>query len=338
MLEVTQQIRELHGCAPDSIPEEVLRSSEPLVLRGLAADWPLVEAAKKSAKDARSYIRQFDSGDPLTVFKGNSGTDGRIFYNSDFSGFNFDALRLSLSDVFASLDTPEQDGEPPMLYVGSTMIDKWLPGFREENDLKLAQREPIASIWMGNRSRIAAHYDVPTNIACSVAGRRRFTVFPPNQLKNLYVGPLDFTPAGQPISLVDFVKPDYDQFPQFRDALKVAQVVELEPGDALLIPSMWWHHVEALDSFNVLVNYWWRDTPAYLGPPINALQHAMMSLRDLPPAQREAWKQIFDHYVFDQKEEHIQHIPKQVRGVLNTMDEPLARNIRKLLLSKFKQN
>ena len=68
-------------------------------------------------------------------------------------------MRLSLSDVFASLDTPEQDGEPPMLYVGSTMIDKWLPGFREENDLKLAQREPIASIWMGNRSRIAAHYD-----------------------------------------------------------------------------------------------------------------------------------------------------------------------------------
>jgi hypothetical protein len=39
--------------------------------------------------------------------------------------------------------------------------------------------------------------------------------------------------------------------------LEVAQEVELVPGDALFIPRDWYHHVEALERFNVLVNYWW---------------------------------------------------------------------------------
>ena len=337
LLEITQQIKELHGCRPNSIPEDVLNSSEPQVLRGLVADWPLVAAANKSAEQAIEYIGQFDSGHLLTAFKGEPEIEGRVFYNSDYSGFNFETLRLTLGEVFDSLNKEAIGEQAPMLYVGSTMIDRWLPGFREQNDLGLAEQSPIVSIWMGNRSRIAAHYDFPTNIACCVAGRRRFTLFPPDQLDNLYVGPLDFTPAGQPISLVDFSKPDYAQFPRFRQALESAQVAELGPGDALLIPSMWWHHVEALEDFNVLVNYWWRNTPAYMGPPLNALQHAIMSLRDLPAEQRAAWRQIFDHYVFDQNEQTIEHIPEHIRGVLERMDEESARTIRILLLNKLKQ-
>ena len=85
-------------------------------------------------------------------------------------------------------------------------------GFRAENDINLHAQTPLASLWIGNQSRVAAHYDFPTNIACSVAGHRRFTLFPPEQLENLYVGPVDFTPAGQPISTVDFAQPDYADF------------------------------------------------------------------------------------------------------------------------------
>ena len=150
-----------------------------------------------------------------------------------------------------------------LIYVGSTNVDNWLPGFRAENDINLHAQTPLASLWIGNQSRVAAHYDFPTNIACSVAGHRRFTLFPPEQLENLYVGPVDFTPAGQPISTVDFAQPDYAKFPRFKDALRHARVADLEPGDAILVPSMWWHHVEALESVNVLVNYWWRRTFFY---------------------------------------------------------------------------
>ena len=178
----------------------------------------------------------------------------------------------------------------PALYVGSTEIDGFLPPFRAANDLPFGDRAPLASIWLGNRTTIAAHYDLPDNLACVVAGRRRFTLFPPEQLPNLYVGPLDLTPAGQPISLVDMAHPDLARHPRFAQALDHAQVAELEPGDALFIPSMWWHQVESLEPFNVLVNYWWRQSAAYLDSPIVALMAALLTLRDLPAHQRETWR------------------------------------------------
>src|SRR5690606_1306790 len=178
-------------------------------------------------------------------------------------------------------------------------------GFRGENDLGMGDRQPLVSIWLGNRTRIAAHHDLPDNIACVVVGHRRFTLFPPEQLPNLYVGPLDFTPAGQAISLVAFVRPDLQRFPKFAEAVKHAQVAELGPGDAIFIPSMWWHHIEALDTFNVLVNYWWRQNPAWMDTPMNALMLAIMTVRELPPEQRAIWQDVFRHYVFEPGEVKI---------------------------------
>ncbi len=335
MLEINSQVKEILNCRADAIGPEILNASQPLVLRGLVADWPIVIAANTSATAASEYLHGFDSGKPLTAMVGDAAIKGRLFYNSDLSGFNFDYKRMRLAEVLAQLSQYAVASETPTLYVGSTNIDNWLPGFRQHNDLNLADQNPIASIWIGNRSRISAHYDFPTNIACSVAGRRRFILFPPEQLDNLYVGPLDVTPAGQPISLVDFSAPDYQRFPKFRQALESAQMVELEPGDAILIPSMWWHHVEALDDFNVLVNYWWRSTPHYLGGPLNVLQHAILGLRDLPPEQRDVWQQLFDYYIFNPQAESVEHIPEHARGVLNPIDAETAKRLRSMLAQKL---
>ena len=332
-----QIIQEINVSRADSLSTDILDSSHPIILRGIAKQWPVVVAAKKSAEHVLDYLRQFNTDEPLIVFRGDSKDDGRVFYNSDITGFNFEVESMPLSQLFMQLKKSLDQPESPMLYVGSTMIDKWLPGFRVENDLVFEKYQSLASIWMGNKSRIAAHYDFASNVACCVAGRRRFTLFPPEQLENLYVGPLDFTPAGQPISFVDFKQPDFEKFPKFRIALESAIEVELEPGDALLIPSMWWHHVEALESFNVLVNYWWRSSPRYLGSPLNVLQHAVMGLRDLPPEQRAIWKNLFEYYVFEPKDENFEHIPKHARGVLDEISEHKASDIRNLLISRLKR-
>ena len=332
-----QVIQEINVSRADSLSTDILDSSHPIILRGIAKQWPVVVAAKKSAEHVLDYLRQFNTDEPLIVFRGDSKDDGRVFYNSDITGFNFEVESMPLSQLFMQLKKSLDQPESPMLYVGSTMIDKWLPGFRVENDLVFEKYQSLASIWMGNKSRIAAHYDFASNVACCVAGRRRFTLFPPEQLENLYVGPLDFTPAGQPISFVDFKQPDFEKFPKFRIALESAIEVELEPGDALLIPSMWWHHVEALESFNVLVNYWWRSSPRYLGSPLNVLQHAVMGLRDLPPEQRAIWKNLFEYYVFEPKDENFEHIPKHARGVLDEISEHKASDIRNLLISRLKR-
>jgi hypothetical protein len=266
---------------------------------------------------------------------GEPGHRGRIFYNDDLSGFNFQAVPARLDKVLDEIRGQSHAESPAGVYMGSTSVDDVLPGFRSENDIELEGFEPLVFIWMGNRSRIAAHHDLPDNIACCAAGRRRFTLFPPGEIANLYPGPIDFTPAGQTISMVDFEEPDFERFPRFRKALEQAQVAELEPGDAVYIPSMWWHHVEGQDDLNVLVNYWWRPVPAWMDTPANVLEYALLAMRDLPRKEREAWRSIFDFYVFDFEEDSVAHIPEERRGMLAPMDDTLARTLRAQLLRKL---
>ena len=330
-----EPIREIDAGDPGVLSDALLTSTEPVVLRGLVARWPLVRAAIASFDSADAYLRRFYRDATVTAMLGAPDIGGRFFYNQDFTGFNFAPVRARLDAVLAELRGHLRDDVPPAIYVGSTTIDTCLPGLRAENDIDLGSRDALASIWIGNRTRIAAHYDLPDNIACVAAGRRRFTLFPPEQVDNLYIGPLDLTPAGQPISLVDFHQPDLHRFPKFADAMRHARVAELAPGDALFIPSMWWHHIEALSPFNVLVNYWWRQSPNYMDTPINALMHALMSVRDLPPGQRRAWQGLFKRYVFEADAETAAHIPPHARGVLNPLDDAAVRALRAQLLKRM---
>jgi hypothetical protein len=328
-------IREISGVDPRALPDSVLESREPLVLRGLAADWPLVRAGLESPRAARDYLLRHYQQATVAVFLGLPEIEGRFFYTEDLTGINFRPAMIKLDTVLDEILRHVDAERPPSLYVGSTTIDTCLPDFRRDNDFNFGGREPLASIWIGNRSRIAAHHDLPDNLACVAVGHRRFTLFPPDQLPNLYIGPLDFTPAGQPISLVDFRKPDFAKYPRFATALEHAQVAELGPGDALFIPSLWWHHIESLDALNVLVNYWWRQSPDYLDSPILALLHAIMSVRDLPEEQRRTMEQMFQHYVFAPGDHTAAHIPEPARRVLAPMNADRVREMRAYLLSRL---
>jgi len=333
MLNITNKVKERKNCSYASLTDDVLSSSEPLILRGLIDDWPLVKKGRETDQAADAYLRQYYNQNPVHLMSGEPSMGGRFFYNHDLSGFNFQRENTTLSSVLDKINGQALQPNPASYYVGSTSINHILPGFREHNDIPPLKDKPLVSIWIGNQSRIAAHYDVTDNIAAVAVGKRRFTLFPPDQLENLYIGPLDFTPAGQPASLVDFHQPDLKRFPKFREALKSAQVAELNAGDALFIPSMWWHHVEALSKFNILVNYWWRQVGHHLGAPADALDHALLSIRDLPPEQRKAWRNIFEHYVFEPQPN--EHIPAQRRGSLGPTDKTLARQLRAQLVNKL---
>ncbi len=332
-LENLASVEVLEGCEPQSIPDEVFGSDVPVLLKGLVADWPAVAHCNGSLEDAYLYVNRFWTGEPVTVYFTEEDIGGRFFYNDDFTEFNFQSGTAKLNNVFQKLDENAKSGAPDSIYIGSTAVDRWLPGFRKENDIKIPDDDVLVSFWMGNHTRVSAHFDFPDNVACVVAGRRRFTLFPPDQVENLYVGPLDKTPSGQAISVVDFSNPDFERFPKFREALKAALTYELEPGDAIFIPSMWWHHVESMSHFNLLVNYWWWSSPVSMGAPTTALLHAILSVRSLPKRQREAWKKLFDYYVFDADESVYEHIPEPGRGCLAPLDDEGARQLRAQILN-----
>lgn len=331
-------MRTLEGLQPDALPLAALvAAGEPVVLRGIARDWALVQAGLRSPQDALAYLRGFDAGLPVQYSFGGPEIEGRPFYNDDFTQLNFEVRRGLLTQVLDEIADTFDAPKPPTYYVASLLIERALPGFAQANDAGLAGQgiDASASIWIGNRVTASCHYDTPDNLACCAVGRRRFTLFPPEQIDNLYPGPLEPTPGGQVVSVVEFERPDFERHPRFRDALASAQTAELEPGDAIFIPSMWWHHVRSLEPFNVLVNYWWRSVPSFLSSPLPALQHAMWALRDLPEREKKAWAKIFEYYVFGPGERAGQHLPDAARGELAPFDEMQARRTRAQLLGRL---
>jgi Cupin-like domain len=312
------------------------KADAPFVVRGLAADWPLVAAGKRSTGEARAYLLGKHRDVPFTVAVGTAAGEARIFYDHAMA-MNFRTLRGRLSDIFADIEAAEGDPAAPPIYVASTDVHDYFDGLHAENHVALGERRCRAGIWIGTCTRIAAHNDFPDNLACVAVGRRRFTLFPPDQFCNLYLGPLDNTPAGRAVSMVDFAAPDFAAHPKFRDALAYAQVAELGPGDAIFIPSMWYHHVEGLSAFNVLVNYWWRETPGWLGQPEDALHHALLAIRDLPADEKARWRALFDHYVFANGDDVTEHLPEGTRGILDPLTPETASRIRDYLLRQLSQ-
>lgn len=335
-------VRRLAGVSPEAIPwDELFAAGQPVVLESLAADWPLVRAGLAGGpQGAADYLRQFATPAPLTVFCAPPETRGRFHYNADLTGLNFVTERLPLADVLDRIVAASGVEQAEAIYVGSTDLDQFLPGFRSQNQLPLdhadfAVKPVIASLWLGTRTTAAAHYDMSHNLACSLVGQRRFTLFPPDQVANLYPGPLEPTPGGQVVTMVDFAAPDLIRYPRFATAMAAAQVADLSPGDVLYYPALWWHQVDATGPLNAMVNYWWNPVAAHIDTPQNTLLHALLSLRDRPQGEKEAWAALFDYYVFGDKAQAGEHLPAHARGPLGPMDDMTARRLRAQLLNRL---
>lgn len=338
-MQVERRTREIEVEAPDAVPyAELLEAGQPTIIKGLASHWPLVQ--KQTPRLAADYLGSFYQGRPVVVFIARPELKGRFGYTPDATQLDFKSDRGSLHDYLDLILAHLDDGEAESWYMGSTDVDLFLPGFRKGNDLVLnhpmfESNPPMVSAWIGNRTTALAHHDMSHNIACCLVGRRRFVLFPPEQVANLYPGPLEPTPGGQVVTMTDIDAPDFERFPRLRDALAAAEVAMLEPGDALFYPAMWWHQVNALESFNVMVNYWWNTVPDYMDTPQNTLLHGLLSLRDRPEQEKRAWRAMFDYYVFGEAGRAAAHLPEAARGNLAPLDDIKARRLRAYLLRRL---
>jgi hypothetical protein len=313
-------IARLRNVDREAFHREVVPRGEPVVLEGLVRDWPAVRAAVDSPEAGCAYLARLDAGTEADAVLVPAGLGGRMFYEAGLGDFNFARRKLSVSAVLQQLARYSHFEAPPSVALQCAHISECLPAFEAANAMPLLDADVHPRLWLGNAFLTPAHIDELDNLACVVGGRRRFTLFPPEQVRNLYIGPLDFTPAGAPVSLVSLKSPDFERFPRFREALAAARTADLEPGDALFIPAVWWHHVESFDVVNILVNYWWQQASAVQGErvsPTKALLHALLSIRHLPPAHREGWAAVFSHFVFDA--DAAAHIPDERQGVLKPL-------------------
>ena len=308
------------AAAPPTLADMV-GACRPVALRGLVADWPAVRAARASPAALKAYLARFSRPVTVEAFVGPPQIRGRYFYAEAMRGFNFERQPTSFPDAVEMVAQAAEVGDGPSVYVGSVPTQACMPGFAEENVLPLLPATVGPRIWLGTASNVSCHYDTLDNIACVVAGRRRFTLYPPETVGSLYVGPIDNTMAGQPVSLAASAAPGEGPFPDFDKVRDQAVVIDLEAGDALYMPKLWWHRVEATAPFNALVNYWWDATSAGADAPYASLLLAMIAISERPEGERRAWRAFFDHYVFRPEGHPLRHLPEERHGLLG----PLAR-------------
>lgn len=325
-----QPIREWSNVTRDLFAAEIRPLRQPAVLRGLKSDWPLVKAGLQSSKAAVDYLLKFYKDQPVSMISVPPEEKGRIFYNKAMNGYNFGRSNANMREVLRGLLKFEGEAAVPAVALQAVEAPYILPGFDDEQPMEVVPG--IASkLWISNAAHVAPHYDLQENIACVAVGRRRFTLFPPEQLPNLYVGPMENTPGGAPVSLVALADPDLETYPRFAQALSAAQSAELEPGDAVYIPYMWWHGVQSLAPFNVLVNYWWNDHPARSQiHPSTAMALAWITFMDMPAEHKERWRAMFDHYVFSEGKA-MEHLPEHARGVLGELSDQQIARVKQML-------
>lgn len=314
---------------------EIVSSNEPAVIRSLVGDWACVDKGRNAA-DLCRYLEGLDKGVPVYTIAASPDAGGRFFYSDDLKGLNFKRGQIPLPQVLSQLLAQLDDEQAHSIAVQSLPVRDVLPDFEARNPMTLLDASVAPTMWIGNRGKVAPHYDVHRNIACVVAGRRRFTLFPPDQAANLYPGPILGAPGGVPISLVDIWDPDYDKFPLYADALDTAQEAVLEPGDAIYIPAVWWHAVESLEAVNVLVNYWWGGITDNHVSPNDSLLHAMLTISNLDEEQRLAWRDYFEYYVFRTGVDPGAHLPEGLDDIVTSLSPDQVDSVKQFLAEKLK--
>ena len=322
---------------PASFEREVMAAGQPVVMRGLCAHWPAVAAANRSPEALRGELARHATARQGQAFKGRRDIGGRYFYKGEaLDGFNFERVNLTVLEAFDEILASASDPARDTFYMGSLAADIFLPGFARDHTVPMLAPRVVPRLWIGNASNVSCHYDSTDNIACVVAGRRRFTLYPPDTIGDLYVGPIDNTMAGQPVSMAAAAQPGDPRFPRFAAAQKRALTVDLAPGDALYLPKLWWHQVEATGPFNALVNYWWDGFASGPDNPQIAMMLAMIAIADRPPAERAAWRAYFDHYVFRLDGHPLAHLPASQHGMLGPLAGGLYGRIRAMLMQMLR--
>lgn len=124
-------------------------------------------------------------------------------------------------------------------------------------DLDPKAREENMNIWIGAAGVSAAcHYDAYDNINVQLYGRKQWNLYSPTNHTELSLYPFLHFHHAQ--TQVDVEQPDLDLFPNFKDAIRYEGVTE--PGEALYLPSSWFHNVITLNT-SINVNSWVK-TPA----------------------------------------------------------------------------
>ncbi len=105
--------------------------------------------------------------------------------------------------------------------------------------VKFFKRLPVLFVG-GEGGKVVMHYDMDlaNNFHFNFAGTKRVLIFPPEETKFLYKVPYSIVS----MEIIDMDNPDLEKYPALLKAKGFEAI--LKHGDALFIPSKWWHFIK----------------------------------------------------------------------------------------------
>lgn len=204
--------------------QEYKNTATPIVLTDVTKDWT---ATKKWDLDYLADV----AGDKIVPVYSSKPAMGKDHQHAV-------AMTLPLRDYVERLKQGESD-----LRMFFYNILKYVPVLLKdfsypEMGLKLFQKLPV--LFVGGRgTKVQTHYDIDLAdlLLCHFGGKKHVLLVPPEQSKYMYRVPFSFSALHD----IDLSKPDYEKYPALKQLNPY--VAELEHGDALYIPSGYWHYI-----------------------------------------------------------------------------------------------
>jgi lysine-specific demethylase 8 len=235
MVTARTDIARLDRPSRELFEREHLRPQVPCVIRGYVDEWPAASAWDDD------YLREKIGDLPVSVTR--SKGDRRLFEDEASAVEEMSFAR------FLELDhSPEAETK---YFLMQRSLDVELPPLFEDVSpppLFDPKRLFLVNFWYspgGNKTPL--HCDFIPNLLCMISGKKRVILVPPGS--KVYPHPRKAN-----FSRVDIEEPDLERFPRF--SLEGAYDVELQPGEMLFIPGLWWHQVYS--EANIAVNWWWK--------------------------------------------------------------------------------
>lgn len=226
----------------EEFEERYVRRSRPVILRGAIGDWPAM------SRWSTGYFRERFGDREVPVVRVKNGA----LYDPE-TGVNYEEMQVG-----AYVDLLER-GQASTVYM-VFRVHEVMPELFDDIVQPIYCRDAPWSrsrLWFASPdTKGALHRDLPDNLYAQVTGRKKFLLLDRRSTRLVYRYPLR---SGVPnYSPVDAEAPDLERYPRFREASLMS--AEVESGDLLYIPSLWWHQARSLD-VSLSINLWWLRGP-----------------------------------------------------------------------------
>jgi len=213
--------------ADSSSADLLIGRSTPLLITGLAAEWPALNSWGVESLSARFGSK------PVRVYNASFGEPGKNYMGS-----------IDIMPFSEFLDETLGKGRDLRMFLYN--IGRQIPELLKDvriPDIGLRFSRQFVYSFFGCRGSVTPlHYDIDMShvLYTSIQGRRRIRLFAPDQSTALHKHP--FTVRSY-VNLDNSNDPDY---PGLQDARGYEVIVEA--GQSLFIPSAYWHEFQYLDA------------------------------------------------------------------------------------------